>query len=190
MPAPAAPPTGGVLALDLARITGWAYAPLSWNRPRFGTWHLPETGGEGLRLMAFENELIEAILLFEPADIVMEAPMRFLPVHRDRHGRMKIDSSRAAMWQQIGLRAMVKMQAVRNCIPVTEVSPDIVRSEILGFSRVPGQRGAIKFHVIRWCRANGMPVDDDNDADACMIWEWHRRRIAGPRQTSMVETAA
>jgi len=190
MQAPVGAPPGGVLALDLARVTGWAWGHLHWSAPWYGSWHMPETGGEGFRLMCLENEVADAIGEHKPEAVVLEAPLRFLPVRRDRRtGRLRLESNREAMWQQIGMRAIVRCYCARRSIPVSEVSADLVRNDILGFSRVPGHSGAIKRHVVQWCRHHGMRVSDDNQADACMLWCWQRRRLVGPVQRTLAEVA-
>jgi hypothetical protein len=160
---------GGLFTLDLARITGWAYGPLHWNAPWFGDWHLPFEGGEGCRFAAFENELTDALAEFRPASLILEAPIN-LPAM----------TNRAAMWQQLGLRAIARCNAWRENVPVSEVSADTVRVEVLGLSRVPGHPDAIKRHVEYWCRRKmGWKVPSHNAGDACVLWEWGRRRHTG-----------
>ena len=68
-------PQGGVMTIDAAGITGWAYGPTSWVMPWFGDWVLPFDGGEGCKFAAFENELIDACEQFLPEKIVLEAPI-------------------------------------------------------------------------------------------------------------------
>lgn len=173
-------PQGGVMTIDAAGITGWAYGPTSWVMPWFGDWVLPFEGGEGCKFAAFENELIDACEQFLPEKIVLEAPIN-----------MPAMTNRAAMWQQLGLRALVRSNAWRRRIAVTEVSADIVRGELLGFCRVPGKPDAIKKHVVNFCRKRGWKVPSHNAGDACMLWEWHRRRVTGgqPAQMSLGEVA-
>jgi hypothetical protein len=181
---------GGVLALDAAsRITGWCYGQLSWDAPWFGNWHMPFMGGEGMCYVAFENELIDAIDDKRPAQIVLESPL----------SRMVADSNERTVNLLRGLRAIVRLNAARGWedeqgerhpIAVSEVSADLVRGEILGFSRVPGHPKAIKQHIVLGCRRRGWKVPDDNSGDACLLWEWHRRRVAGPRQHRLLGVAA
>ena len=173
---------GGLLALDLARVTGWAYGLPHWNAPWFGDWHLPYEGGEGCRFAAFENELVDAIAAFRPRSMIIEAPIN-LPAMTNRQ----------AMWQQLGLRAVARCNAWRESVAVTEVSADIVRTEVLGLSRIPGHPDAIKRHVVYWCRRRrGWSVPSHNAGDACILWEWQRRRLAGtnPVQQPLLVSAA
>lgn len=156
--------------MDLARITGWAYGPVEWAAPWFGSWHMPLIGGEGMRFACFENELVDALELYQPETVILEAPIA-LPAM----------TNRAAMWQQLGMRAIARAACWRQSIVVSEVSPDIVRSEILGYSRIPGHPGAIKDHVMGWCRKHGLRVPDHNAGDAVLIWTWHKRCVTGAR---------
>ena len=167
---------GGILALDLSSVTGWAYGPLDWAAPEAGIWLLPKQGGEGARYAALENELIDVVDAWAPARIVCESPIP-LPAMNNV----------TAAYQQLGLRAIVKALAWRESIPMSEVSADIVRLEILGIAR--GQ--AIKTHVLHWCRrVKRWDIDDHNAADAAMLWEWERRHIGGPPQGNIWPWAA
>ena len=170
---------GGVLALDLSRVTGWCYGAPGCNLPEFGSWLMP-LAVEGARYAALDNELTDAFAALRPSHVIIEAPIA-LPAM----------TNRAAMWQQLGMRAIVRAAAWRDSVSVSEVSAEIVRNELLGFSRVPGKPGAIKFHCIRWCRRNGIHVTDDHQADAVFLWEWRRRRVSGewPRQRKLFEAA-
>ena len=162
------PGPGGILALDLARITGWCYG-LPWDDPpAFGTWHMPLQGGEGAKFAAFENELIEAVEAFQPARILAESPLPLAAMN-----------NRASAWQQLGMRAFVRSTAYRHSIPTGEISADMVRMELLGLSRVPGNPDGIKQHVVLWCRRKGWRVPDHNAGDACLLWEWAASRARG-----------
>jgi hypothetical protein len=177
---PPRPPPGGVLALDLARVTGWAWGHLEWPGPWFGTWQLPKFGGESARFGAFTNELTDALDLFEPDQIVVEAaiyPKRW-------------ETNEAAMSLLLGLRGILYGTAWHYEIPVTGVSASYVRDAMLGFSRIPNRPGAIKKAVKGWCERRGWRVPDDNAADAAMTWAWHQRQMRGPRQLSMKEMSA
>lgn len=163
------PAEGGVLALDLAGIVGWAYGHVHQRRPIFGRWPLPKVGGEGGRYATFENELAAAMERLHPSAMVIEAPLSFQALlgHSDA----------ATVQQQYTLRGIAYMWGYRDRCRVSEVSADLVRYEVLGQSRFP--KGEVKGHVVRWCMRHGMNVPDHNAGDAVLTWEWHRRRVAG-----------
>lgn len=164
-------PVGGVLALDLSSVTGWAYArPMIDRQPWCGTWHLPKIGGEGARYVAFENILAEAMTVLQPIAMVIEAtlPMMALAEH----------SNQSIAFQQITLRGIAIMEAYRANCPWTSIDARTVRQEVLG---APWglKRKEAKAMAINWCARRKIAVADDNAADAVMLWEWRRMRIAG-----------
>jgi hypothetical protein len=168
-------PQGGTLTLDLARVTGWAYGPLVWGEPLFGDLYMPALGGEGIRYASLENELIHMLDVFKPGQIVMESAL-------PPQAQTNVTSAR----QAYGMRAIVYCNAYREAVSVSEVSADLVRNELLGFSRAPGRPDAIKTHVVHFCKRRGWHVPSHNAGDACLLWEWFRRRLVGPRQGALV----
>ena len=162
------PDAGGILALDLARVTGWCYGTALANMPVVGSWVMPLEGGEGCRFASFENELIAAVETFQPSHIYAEAPLPLAAMN-----------NRASAWQQLGMRAFVRSVGYRYAIPVGEISADMVRMELLGMSRVVGNPAGIKTRAVLWCKRAGIAVSDHNQADAVLLWEWARRRKAG-----------
>jgi Holliday junction resolvasome RuvABC endonuclease subunit len=158
------------MALDLApKVTGWAIGHLSDEAPEFGRWMLPRLGTEGAKYAKFADLLYGALKSWQPTAVVVEAP---LPPAAQAAQK---DTSTA--FRQYGFRAIVHEAAWRRSIPITEVSADMVRIELLGRCRWP--KGGAKTAVIRHCIALGLQVSDDNEADAILIWHWHRRRMRG-----------
>lgn len=169
-------PPGGVLTLDLASTVGWAYGPLDAVNPCCGIWLLPKTGGEGLRFVVFENTLAAAMEKWQPARMVVEAPLSFQAL-------LGVSNMRV-MCQQYTLRGIAYMEAARAQIAISEVSADLIRGELLGQSRF--DKGTVKGIVTDYCRKRGIRAPDHNAADACMIWLWHRGQVA-PRRLIHVE---
>jgi Holliday junction resolvasome RuvABC endonuclease subunit len=157
---------GGLLALDLSSQVGWAYGRPG-QRPVNGTWVLPWIGGSGAKFASFENELAAAVELYDPAHLVVEAPLP-LPAQNNA------DVAK----QQLGLRAFVLAEGYRSSIPVHEVDAYTVRKDILGTGRFA--KGTVKREVIAWCRRQGIDVPDDNAADACVLWTYFAKRLACP----------
>jgi hypothetical protein len=165
---------GGVLALDLAGVVGWAYGHLTDRNPAFGTWRLPHIGGEGARYAAFENELAEAMDEFAPSKMILEAPLSFQALLGVSTGRV--------MQQQYTLRGIALAEAWRASCAPSEVSSDIVRLELLGQSRFA--KDTVKREVVRYCRQRGWRVPDHNAGDACMIWAWFQQQMRAVPRTS------
>lgn len=170
------------MALDLSRQVGVAYGPLSEERPSFATWRLftdeeedtpfapkkaPEPDFEGLRFLRFEDRLIDALDYYQPTDVIIEATLTLQALARY--------SSEEIADQQKGLRALAVTCATRFSCAKTEVDARNVRKEVLA---LPWNttRDVAKRAAMNWCRLHGMKVIDDNQADACALWFWHKQR--------------
>jgi hypothetical protein len=158
---------GGILALDLAGVVGWAYGHLTDRDPAFGTWHLPHMGGEGARYAAFENELAEAMDRLAPTKMILEAPLSFAAL-------LGVSNMRV-MCQQYTLRGIALAEAWRASCAPSEVSADRVRQEMLGQSRFA--KDTVKREVVRYCWRSGWRVPDHNAGDACLVWAWYRSQL-------------
>ncbi len=157
MPAP-----GGILALDLSGICGWAYGRLTDNAPICGTWRLAP-GGIGPLVASFENALEDAISMHSPGLIFVEAPMPATALSNSQTWR-----------QQLGLAASAEAAAWRCGVRYREQSATTVRSQILGTTRHP-PGGNIKDVVMAWCHKQGWQPVDHNAGDACVLFEFARR---------------
>jgi Holliday junction resolvasome RuvABC endonuclease subunit len=175
-----APPTdtgalvwGGVLALDLGSTIGWAYGQLEWVEPWTGHITTPMIGGQGARFQVLDTELIKMIEKWRPAKIAMESP---LPP------QSQSDTNAALILY--GMRAIVVLLAHGFSIPISSISADLARNDLMGFSRIPGgKKGAIKDAVMAWVKQRkGWKVWNHNAADAAMIWAWHQRQLTKPKQ--------
>jgi hypothetical protein len=157
---------GGVLTLDLAGVVGWAYGPLAAVQPLFGHWPRPKFGGEGAFYAAFDNTLAAKVEECRPSEIVLEAALA-LP------GQTDMRSCR----QQLTLRGFCYAEGYRSKTPVSEIDAYTARLEVLGTGRFP--RGEAKREVVAHCRARGIGVSDHNEADAVVLWIWHKQRMTG-----------
>jgi Holliday junction resolvasome RuvABC endonuclease subunit len=157
---------GGIFALDLSSQVGWAYGRPG-QRPVNGTWVLPHIGGSGARFASFENELAAAVELYDPAHLVVEAPLP-LPAQNNA------DVAK----QQLGLRAFVLAEGYRASIPVHEVDAYTVRKDLFGTGRFP--KGRVKEVVFKWARGQGFDVPDHNAADACVLFAYFAKRLSCP----------
>jgi hypothetical protein len=163
------PGPGGILTLDLSGHVGWSYGTGGPVPDIYGLWHLrqPTRGG---RFHAFRTALGDAIDQWQPAEVLMEAP---LPP--------PAQTSAGSARQQYGLAAYVEGECAEHGIPVLERSADDVRRLLIGRSR--SRRGnagpdlfghrvqqKIKDMVIAHVRSLGLPVHDDNVADAIALY--------------------
>lgn len=162
-------PQGGVLALDLAGVVGWAYGHLHARVPWFGTWHLPVIGGEGARYAAFENELAPAMQRWCPSAMIIEAPLPLMALAT--HSSFRVAA------QQLTLRGFALSEAYRGSCPYHEIDAATVRGEVLGQRHFA--KNTVKREVLRGCYERGWRVPDHNAGDACLTWEWYRMRVGG-----------
>jgi hypothetical protein len=163
------PAPGGVIALDLGGMTcGWAYGHMTDRSPIFGSWHMPKVGGEGARFAALENELASAMELLQPTDMILEA---MLP--------LMAQTNMVTFRIQAGMRAMAASEAWRASCAFSERDVWTIRHEVIGQASFP--KGRTKSEVVRFCREQGWPVQDDHQADACITWRWLQMRRGGIR---------
>jgi hypothetical protein len=160
---------GGVLALDLSGMVGWAYGQIEDRTPAFGCWRLPHEGGEGGRYAAFEDELIAAMETLQPGRLVLEAPMPL--------GALCGVSTLKVVAQQLTLRGIAYAEAWRASAPISEISADAVRFAMLGQSRFA--KGTVKREVLAYCKRQGWKVPDHNAGDACLTWAWETTQLRG-----------
>jgi hypothetical protein len=163
------PGPGGTLTLDLSSHVGWAYGTGGPIPDSYGLWQLPQPTRGG-RFNAFRSRLEDFIDQWAPSEILMEAPLP-LPAQNNA------GSAR----QQYGLAAYVEGECAQARIPVLERNVDDVRRLLIGRSRSrrgtggpdlfgrPIQQG-IKDMVIAYVRSLGLPVHDDNVADAIALY--------------------
>jgi len=161
---------GGVLALDLSYVTGWAYGCPEVDRPAYGTWHLPTHISWGAGFAALENELDDALEMFRPSEVAVEAPLDRAMAATARGTR-----NEEASFQQFALAGIVEASAYRHSVRVQRVHCCTARKAVIGVGNLP--RKEAKAAVLRYCSWRGWKeVPDDNCADALIVWQ-HRASI-------------
>lgn len=148
-------PAGGVLALDLARKTGFSYA-VPDGEPAGGTWVLPSLQTPGEQAVAFEHALSQAVDAFRPAWLVIEAGIMV-------HGQQATGNMKTAF----GLGSSAAATAFRRQLRFREFTPQEARLRVLGDGRPPNPKQV----VMRWCQECGFPFWDDNHADSILVGE-------------------
>lgn len=154
-----APPTpGGILALDLSLSTGWAYGGMNDLEPISGTWLLRADGDTereaGKWFAALDNEVADAIDIFQPSEVIMEAPL----------GSKRQTSARVLL----GLACHAESCCYRKSVSISEQHVQTVRLDVLGCGRFP--KGQAKAYVAAWVRLQGWEVETDDEADARVVW--------------------
>jgi Holliday junction resolvasome RuvABC endonuclease subunit len=179
---------GGLLALDAARILGWAAA----DRDAVAAW--PEvialdgavgpfegvvSGRQilvapgmraGSQFLAFERWLEQAISVYRPQMIACEAPL-IIGGGSDRKFKTNMDAQRrgVAMW------GVVQLVAARHGLATHNANNASVKKFFTG-------QGRGKAPVLETCRRRGWEPRDDNEADALAVLDFTvhelKRRIA------------
>lgn len=154
----------GTLCLDLSLSVGWAFGLHDDPAPRCGVWLLPSSADLGRRYAALGNELADAIALFQPRLVLMEAPL----VRQDRSARLLL-----------GLAAHVESTCYRWEVECREAHSGTVRKAVLGRGTFPKDQA--KPAVLAWCEARGWAVPSHDAADACVLFEYARLQAAERR---------
>lgn len=160
-----------ILALDIATRSGWAAGEGADNAPAFGTLVLPASvtpGDYGRRFAAFRRGMVRLIAEHSPRCIWFEAPLTFGG-----------DTNQHTMRMLIGLAAICEEVAETYEIECVEANNQAIRKHFIGTAR--GNREELKAGVMRRCHEMGWDVCDDNQGDACALFDYarHRLRIAG-----------
>lgn len=174
---------GGILALDLSLSTGWAYGGVRANAPWIGRWFL--NGGirdMGETWVDLQNRLEDLITLQKPSLIVYALPYA------------KVQTTARL---GLGLAAHAESSGWRMDVQVREIPEGTARKHVLGrggFAERDEHKRIIKGSARRnakaasmlWCEGKGWAVRDDNEADACVIWEFSRRFVLSRQQWSQL----
>ena len=168
-------PREGILALDLASRTGWAYCNGAYRpRPtviegksvpvgivRSGTHRFaPPGSGIGRVLAKAQDWLRATILVLQPAWIVYEAP---LP------GKNQKSDSTALLL--ISLCGLVELEAELVGTRTFKAGNNVVKKHVTGLGRYK-TREAGKLAMIEVCREWGFDPRDDNEADALGLMDY------------------
>lgn len=151
------PDPGGIITLDLSLSTGWAYGCVRDSNPISGVWVLPsQARNSAAPYVALENELEDAIARYRPHQVVCATPL--LAKRQTTHRLL------------IGLTITTESCCYRQGIDYREQAEQTIRKAVLGRASFP--RGQMKVAVLDWCRARGWNLDNDDEADARVVWQY------------------
>jgi hypothetical protein len=192
--------TGGLLALDVATTTGWAYGAPG-DRPAFGRFRSGKPrpkdneGNIGEALRAFCLWLGARCIEWQPSMIVFEAPYvpRFAPRKvRTRTGQVisteptkgiPIDIN--VVRKLFAMCGLVEMIAYEHAIPCREEQSNVICRHFTGNGSWGG-RANKKIATQRMCAVHGFPNVTEDEADALALWfyaeavRFTKVRSAGP----------
>lgn len=156
-----------VLALDLARLTGWAVGSQA-GVEGFGVHEFLKTDNMGEYGMAARITFRRMLAEVEPDAVVFEAPiLRPGRIEHNRRGGafLKVIDTPAKLRKIYGLPFELGVECFRADVPVDEANMSSVRSHFL-FGKVPRSSEEIELAVKAMARMRGWAVTDDNEADA------------------------
>jgi hypothetical protein len=150
-----------ILALDLAKNTGWALGALGDHVPGFGSIRFGAVDCSSDAKFAHALQWISDFLKRHKVDLVVfEAPLHF----GLRRGKSRPGNDETAF----GLAAITQAVAhLRGIYDVRQAETKDVRRFFLGDNP---KRHIAKRETIGRCRGLGIHVDDDNQADAIALW--------------------
>jgi crossover junction endodeoxyribonuclease RuvC len=156
---------GGILALDLATVVGWAYG-MPGGRPIHGSHRFAPVGSsrpEFFRLYGLW--LSDMITVHDPRAIVFEAPV----LNHKGPKKTSIETAR----KLIGLAAVTEcIAATREVRKIQEVGAGTVKKHWTGNGH------AKKPDMLDVARRMGFEPRDDNAADALGVWHWAVAQLA------------
>ena len=162
------PRLGGILFLDLALSTGWAYGHPGDARPTWGVCKLPGHISRGAAGMALENELDAHLDTLKPVRIGYEAP---LPAN------LQTDAQSAFVL--IGLAMLVESCAHRWSVPLVSRQSQQVRQAVIGRSYLTDEEkrsrpkpSVKKAIVLPWITKMGWSINQHDAADAAVGWAY------------------
>jgi hypothetical protein len=174
---------GGVLCLDLATETGWAYGHPGDPAPAWGVWRLPKHVGRGAVCAAFEDELDRLLAELRPVRLVYEAP---LPAN--------LQGSADTAFILIGLAFATEGCGHRSELLTVSRSSGTFRNAVIGRSRLTDEEKrarpklTVKTAIVApWIAAQGWKITDHNGADAAVVWAYEtgiRHAAFGRRRTA------
>jgi crossover junction endodeoxyribonuclease RuvC len=149
---------GGILALDLATRTGWAYG-VPGGKPIGGVWELPPAALLGRKLASFENQLWDALALHQPRLVMFAA---------------SFTQGKAITGAELllGLSAHVESSCYRHDAEVRKQAESTIRVHVFGKGGAQGSREALKARAMAWCAEQGYRVASDDHADALVVWTY------------------
>lgn len=175
-----------VLALDLARVTGWAVGTPS-GVERFGTHEFVQTRSFGEYGMAARMTFRRMLSTIKPDLVVFEQPiLRAGKIKTRGNGRAFVASidTPEKLRKIYGLPFELAVESFRAEIEIDEANIGQVRSFFL-MGKVPRTTIECKLAVKVMCRRRGWQIRDDNEADALAVLAWKLSKIDPSAQTAL-----
>jgi hypothetical protein len=151
-----------VLALDLARISGWACGEPG-GFPKHGAIEFASPGSSHEAVFAKAARWASGMFVdHKPGLVVWEAPMS------TSFNRGNTTNNTTTLF--FGLPAVIGAVAYNlGIFDIRKAETKDIRNHFIGCNP---KRAKAKPMVMRQCRTMGWPVEDDNEADALAVWHY------------------
>ncbi len=164
-----------VLALDLARLTGWSVGSPGVIEG-FGTHEFPQTaawalGEYGLAARVTFRRMLAHVA---PDHVVYESPiLRAGDIETNSRGKafLKVRDTPQKLRKMYGLPFELETECYRVSIPVREANIGTVRANFL-MGKTPCNSEECKAAVMAMARRRGWEVRDDNEADSLAVLDY------------------
>lgn len=166
-----------VLGIDPGGASGYAYG-LPGQKPKSGTIRLDSGFSNGRKFATLEGRVRNIIGVYEIDAVFIEAPY----IQTDPK-RFDIQVVRLGY----GYQAAILMACEKEGIGperITLVEPTVWRKFALGRGNAPKDvrphkdgREWLKHEAVKKCDARGWPIKSQDEAEACLIWEYGCEQI-------------
>lgn len=183
-----------ILALDLARLTGWAVGSPGVIEG-FGTHQFLKTAAWALGEYGLDARLTFRRMLahVEPDHVVYESPILMAgeaKINSKGRAFLEVRDTPQKLRKMYGLPFELEIECYRRTIPVREANIATVRANFL-MGKIPRKSDDCKAAVKSMARRRGWDISDDNEADALAVLDYelamkcprmmaHLRINAGP----------
>ena len=168
---------GGILALDIATRTGWAYAPAEAVRPwpktamEWGAGASPaasvKIGAESFKALTpgrvvytYRRWLLDMLLVHQPRFVVFEAAL------------VNNHSGQKAASRLLYLCGATEDACYQRTVQCLQEHLSTIRKHFLGPNNKRRPRDDMKRVVMAECARRGLPTSDDNTADAIAVLDY------------------
>lgn len=157
-----------ILALDLARQTGWAVG-VPRGQPTYGTFKLDAARDE-TRFLQVVRRVRDLISAHGVTEVVFEQPF------------IGTRMAQSALMPLFGYRASAMIAAENAGLPISSVTPSTWRKHFVGTGG--GKRAEVKAGVLDKCRWRGWNPRTEDEADALGLWDY-RCAVLDPQHLAM-----
>lgn len=161
----------GILALDVATTTGWAFGDAG-DKPQHGTFKLPATGEDlGRYGYLYVQWLVAKLRELGPKEIVFEETILPMPRFDNRAGMFTRATNILTLRKLYGLAFVTEVVATMEGVPCSQMPAAEWRRLFLG-QHYPkkAKRDELKRAAVAVCRLHGWEPNSTDDADALGIW--------------------